>query len=129
MYNTISFQDWPQEIPWTAQEKGKVQGEEQNQKMSVFYSVSISKTAEGQAPLISTIVGLLNNLSRGVLLKGRLYAAIRPITRGWNLWSNWSNMGIVLIYVGIYIIIKGGVIECPSISNIEDTAVIPIHLG
>ena len=32
-------------------------------------------------------------------------------------------MGLVLIYVGISVIIKDGVIECPSISNMEDTEV------
>ena len=37
-------------------------------------------------------------------------------------------MGIVLIYVGIYVIIKGRVMEFPSISNMEDTAM-PRKLG
>ena len=32
-------------------------------------------------------------------------------------------MGIVLIYVEIYVIIQGRVIACPSISNTEDMAV------
>ena len=32
-------------------------------------------------------------------------------------------MGIVLIYGEIYVIIKGRVLECPSISNMEDTTV------
>ena len=36
-------------------------------------------------------------------------------------------MEIVLIYDRIYVIIKGRVIECPSISNMEGTAVI-FHL-
>ena len=73
---------------FTTQEKGKVPGEEQNQKMTVFCSVSISKPAGGQAPLASTAVGLSDNLSCGVFLKGRLDAAIRAITRGWPLLSN-----------------------------------------
>ena len=78
----ISFQDRTQEISQTTQEKGKVPGEEQNQnKSSVFYSVYISKPAGGQAPIVSTVVGLLDNLSHGVILKGRLYVVIRPITR------------------------------------------------
>ena len=36
----------------------------------------------GQAPIVSAVVGLLDNLSCGVLLKGRLYAKIRPSIRG-----------------------------------------------
>ena len=63
------------------QEKGKVPGEEQNQnKSSVFYPVYISKPAGGQAPIVSKVVGLLDNLSRGVFLKGCLYVVIRPTT-------------------------------------------------
>ena len=38
--------------------------------------------------IVSTVVGILDNLSRGVLVKGRLDTAIRPIERRWNLWSN-----------------------------------------
>ena len=49
--------------------------------MSVFYSVSISKPAGGQAPIISTVVGLLDNLSPGVFFKGRIDAAITPSMR------------------------------------------------
>ena len=75
-----------------------------------------------RTPIVSTVVGLLYIFSRGVLLMGRLDTAIRPITRRWTLRSNWSNMGNVLIYVGIHVIIKGRVIGCPSISNIEDMA-------
>ena len=60
---------------------GKVPEEEQHQKMSVFYSVSISEPAGGKASIVSTVVGLLYNLSRNVLLKGRLDAAIGPIMR------------------------------------------------
>ena len=73
--------------------------------------------------IVSTVVGILDNLSRGVLVKGRLDTAIRPIERRWNLWSNWSNMRTVLIYVGICVIIRMRVIECFSISNTEDMAV------
>ena len=51
------------------QEKGKVPGEEQDEKMSVFYSVSISKPSGDQAPNVSAAVRLLENLSCGVLLK------------------------------------------------------------
>ena len=88
MCNAISVQDRPQDIPRTTQEKGKVPGEERNQKMIVFYSVSDSKLAEGQVPIVSVFIGLSYNLSRGVFLKGRLDAAVRPITRICNLRSN-----------------------------------------
>ena len=72
---------------FTSQEKGKVLGEEQNQKMSVFCSVSISKPAGGQAPIFLTGFGLSYNLSCDVLLNGSLDAAIIAITGGWALWS------------------------------------------
>ena len=85
MCNAISFQDQPQEISWTAQEKGKASGEEHNQKMSAFCSLSISKPVRGHAPIVSivsTVVVLLDNLSCGVLLEGRLDAMIRLIMKG-----------------------------------------------
>ena len=56
--------------------------------MRVVHSGSISKPAEEQALAVLVVVGLLHNLSCGVLLKGRLDAAIRAITRGWPLLSN-----------------------------------------
>ena len=52
------------------QEKDKVPGEERNQKMSVFYSASISKPIGGQAPIVLVVVGLVDNVSRGVLFEG-----------------------------------------------------------
>ena len=58
MCNVISFQDWPQEISRMTQEKGKVSGEELNQKMRIFSSDFISKSAVGQVPIVSTAVGL-----------------------------------------------------------------------
>ena len=80
-HSVIPFHDQPQQIYRTTHKKGKVPDEEQTQKMSVFYSVSISRPAERKAPIVSTVVGMLSNLSGGVLLKGRLDAAIGPIMR------------------------------------------------
>ena len=58
MYNAISFKDQPHKISWTTHKKGKVPGEEQNQKMSVFYSVSSSKPAGEQAPIALKVVAI-----------------------------------------------------------------------
>ena len=69
--DAMSFQDQPKELAGTTQEKGKVPGKERDQNMRVFYSNYISKPAGRQAPIVSTVVRLLDNLSHSVLVINR----------------------------------------------------------